>query len=163
MKLAGIVRDSIVDGEGIRDVIFFQGCKHRCEGCHNPTTWNWNGGNEVDETDVVKELSDSSNDITISGGDPMLQFPSLLRMLHSITTTSTKRVWIYTGYTFEEIPMAMWHMLTHYAVDVVVDGRYEKDKRDTSLAFRGSSNQRLIDLKKSVLSESVVLWEGYNE
>lgn len=158
MRIAGIVRDSIVDGEGIRDVVFFQGCPHRCEGCHNSQTWDYDGGTVYTAAQIVKELSNSSNDITISGGEPLNQWDALIRLLELIRSTTTKRVWLYTGNTV--VPTKGTYKKLAKYVDVIVDGRYVKELRDTNLLFRGSSNQRIIDLPKSVEASEIVLWEG---
>lgn len=158
MRIAGIVKDSIVDGEGIRDVVFLQGCCHRCKGCHNKETWEYNGGITVTPKYLIDKLSKSSNDITISGGEPLLQFTQLMNFVELVRLYTKKRVWLYTGFKFEDVPTSMWMALSQY-VDVVVDGAFECDKKDKNLLFRGSSNQRIIDLRKSLGKESVVEWE----
>lgn len=160
MRVAGMIRDTLVNGEGVRDVIFLQGCEHHCEGCHNPDTWDRKGGKEIDEFGLVVYLSESKNDITLSGGEPILQYANVLRFLDKLTEYTDKRVWMYTGFTFEAVPMPMWKTLAHYHVDVVIDGKFEQDKKDSTLKYRGSSNQRIIDLQKSVETGYVVLWEG---
>ena len=157
MRIAGIVRDSIVDGPGIRDVIFMQGCPHHCKGCHNSQTWNPNGGEERLSGSILRELSDSQNDITISGGEPLAQWYPLYRLVRMIRETTNKRIWLYTGHTVNlkaHYPRA----LARY-VDVIVDGKFIEELRDSNLQFRGSSNQRLIDLPKSVKRNKIVLWE----
>lgn len=160
MRIAGMIKNSVVNGIGVRDVIFFQGCEHRCKGCHNPHTWNKDGGEERTIDDVLAELSESNNNVTISGGEPLLQFDSLVRLLMKLHSQG-KTVWLYTGYTFEELPYYVKWMLSHY-VEVLIDGRFEEDKKDLSLAFRGSLNQRLINLPKSVELCKLVEWEGVN-
>lgn len=157
LRIAGIVRDSVVDGEGIRDVIFLQGCCHKCKGCHNPQTWDLNGGEHRYSYDVLVELINSTNDITISGGEPLLQFESLLNFLELVKLCTDKRVWMYTGCTVDPTKDT-WVILSKY-VDVVIDGKYVEELRDTNLRFRGSSNQRIIDLPKSVEEQRIVLWE----
>ena len=158
MKIAGIVRDSIVDGEGIRDVIFFQGCAKKCPGCHNPHTWDYNGGTEWLASDIVKYLSNSSNDITISGGEPLDQFDALIRLLTLIRSITNKRVWLFTGNTVD-VNKRTYQKLAKY-VDVIIDGMFVKALSDSNLLFRGSSNQRIIDLPKSIKNREIVLWEG---
>lgn len=160
MRIAGIVRDSTVDGIGIRDVVFFQGCHRACPGCHNPQTWDLNGGVHRFAGDVVNELADSANDITISGGEPLLQFTALVRFLE-LVKKADKRVWLYTGSVVDPTKV-IWQILSNY-VDVVIDGQYMEELRDSRLLFRGSSNQRIIDLPKSVQQKEIVLWEGLNE
>lgn len=157
MRIAGIVRDSIVDGPGIRDVIFMQGCSHHCKGCHNAQTWNTNGGVERLSGSILRELSDSQNDITISGGEPLLQWDALLRLLELIKESTDKRIWLYTGYTVD-LKQQCYHVLARY-VDVIVDGKFVEELKDPNLLFRGSSNQRLVDMKKSVKARKIVEWE----
>ncbi len=161
MRIAGIIKDSIVDGVGIRDTIFFQGCPHHCKGCHNPQTWDYYGGTEMSIEDVLNELKDTSNDITISGGEPLEQFDELIHLLEAIKNTTTKRVWLYSGYNFNFDIMSdvyVLNLLSNY-VDVLIDGRFVEHLKDSNLLFRGSSNQRLIDLPKSVKAERIILWE----
>lgn len=160
VKIAGIVRDSIVDGEGIRDVIFLQGCHHHCKGCHNPNTWNIEQGDEVPILELCDKLKGSNNDITISGGEPLDQLVNLIALLGTLKETSpTKKVWLYTGFTYEEVAPWIWLTLYTLGVDVVVDGRYEEDKKDSNLSFRGSSNQRIIDLNKTLIDGEVMIYE----
>ncbi len=156
MRIAGIVRDSIVDGVGVRDVIFFQGCGKRCKGCHNPDTWDYMGGCHRFIGDVVKELSDSSNDVTISGGEPIDQFEDLLELC-SMLSEAGKKIWVYTGNVVDPTK-SIYARLARY-VDVIVDGRFVEDKKDCNLLFCGSSNQRLINLPLSVVSGEIIEWE----
>lgn len=160
MRIAGIVRDSIVDGIGIRDTIFFQGCPHHCKGCHNPQTWDYGGGEEMSVQEILDLLSNSSNDITISGGEPLEQFDELIHLLEAIRKTTNKRVWLYTGYTFDfklQSNIYGLSLLSNY-VDVLIDGRFI-DTLTGDYRFKGSSNQRLIDLPKSVKENKIILWE----
>lgn len=156
MRVAGIQRDSITNGIGIRDVVFLQGCSHKCRGCHNPRTWDYNGGEHRFIGDIVKELSDSSNNVTISGGEPLDQFQSLVELCRQFKKQG-KSIWLYTGHTVKPTN-TVYKTLAEY-VDVIVDGRFVCDLKDSSLLFRGSSNQRLVDLPKSVKAEQIVLWE----
>lgn len=159
MRVAGIIKDSVVNGVGIRDVLFLQGCKHHCEGCHNPHTWNPMGGKEHTIESLVKKFKNSGNNMTISGGEPILQFTEICEFMKRIKEEQGKSFWLYTGFRYEELPPHILRELSFY-VDVLVDGRFEKDKKDLTLSFRGSSNQRLIDLKESLYWNEVVLWEG---
>lgn len=157
MRIAGIVRDSVVDGVGIRDVVFLQGCTHRCKGCHNQQTWDLNGGVHRFAGEVLGELSNSTNDITVSGGEPMLQYDALLSFLVVVKQYTKKRVWLYTGNTVDPTKK-IYKTLAEY-VDVIVDGKFVEELKDPTLRFRGSSNQRIIDLPKSVEEGRIVLWE----
>ena len=157
MRVAGIVRDSIVNGEGIRDVIFFQGCSHHCKGCQNPHTWDYNGGEHRFLGSIVKELSDSTNNVTISGGEPLDQdWERLIELLRQLKKQG-KNIWLYTGNTVNP-KKQIYYTLSQY-VDVIVDGRFVEELKDPDLLFRGSSNQRIIDLPKSVKEGKIVLWE----
>ena len=158
MRIAGIVRDSIVDGVGIRDVIFTQGCPHRCEGCHNQVTWAYDTGFEKSAYDIHKSLKNSTNNITISGGEPILQWADVM-FLAKLFRTDGKTIWLYTGYEYETLSKEVWKMFADSGVEVVVDGRFEIDKRDPNLLFRGSSNQRLIDLPKTIEANRIIEWE----
>ena len=158
MRIAGVIRDSLVNGEGVRDVIFTQGCAHHCPNCHNPDTWKPNGGILVSADEVWELLKDSPNNVTFSGGDPIYQYLSLLEVLMRIKINSNKNVWLYTGYTYEELPRVMWETLYLYGVSVVIDGKFEEQLKDSTLLYRGSSNQRIIDLGKTLSENQVVLW-----
>ena len=156
MRIAGIVRDSVVDGPGVRDVVFFQGCGKHCKGCHNPDTWDYQGGCHRFIGDVVKELSDSSNNVTISGGEPIDQFEDLLELCRQLSEAG-KKIWVYTGNVID--PTKRIYLELAQYVDVIVDGRFVEDKKDSSLLFRGSSNQRLINLPLSVILGEIIEWE----
>lgn len=160
MKVAGILKNSVVNGIGVRDVIFLQGCEHHCPGCHNPKTWNVNGGEDKIPFQWMCEFEDSDNNITISGGEPLLQYDDVMKFMRTVRNIQSrhKTFWLYTGFRYEEIPPQMLSELAKY-VDVLVDGRFEESNKDLKLQFRGSSNQRLIDLPKSVAKGRVILWE----
>lgn len=160
IQLAGLVHESIVDGPGIRTAIFVQGCEHHCKGCHNPITWDPNGGVKVPISSLVKEIKQHpsfshAQGITLSGGDPMFQSDACIKLLHSITHKSDNDfygdIWIYTGYTYEELisngtPSQLELMAL---ADVLVDGRFDLAKKSYNIEFRGSTNQRLIDIAHS--------------
>ncbi|MGE6595040.1 anaerobic ribonucleoside-triphosphate reductase activating protein [Bacillus proteolyticus] len=150
MKVMNIIHDSVVDGEGLRTVVFFSGCPHRCIGCHNPKSWNVCNGTEMTVEEIVKEIeSNPLTDVTFSGGDPFFQAAEVKKVAKAVKDLK-KNLWIYTGYTLEEIQSDQNNdmiELLHYG-DVLVDGRFELDKKDLTLPFRGSSNQRIIRLKE---------------
>lgn len=150
--------DSIVDGDGIRTVIWFQGCKHHCKECQNPETWNFDGGMEVDTEDIKEELKNLKyqKGITLSGGDPFFQ-PKAAAKIAKFAHSIGLNVWCYTGFTFEEILAAndeKMELLNN--TDVLVDGRFEIDKKSLACKFRGSTNQRVIDVKMSLETGGVV-------
>lgn len=150
MKVMNILHDSVVDGEGLRTVIFFAGCPHFCAGCHNPQSWNINNGTEMTVKEIIKEVEKNAlTDVTFSGGDPFFQAKEVKEVAKAVKDRG-KNLWVYTGYTLEEIRSSQNNdmiELLHYT-DVLVDGRFELRKRDVTLPFRGSSNQRIIRLKE---------------
>ena len=149
LRIAGIVDDSIVDGEGVRLTVFTQGCPHHCHGCHNPQTWNLTGGHEIDTEEIVQKLKANPllSGITFSGGEPFLQ-PAPLTELARAAHKLGLDVWSYTGFTLEELEKRTDVQQLLNEVDVLVDGPYVEALRDLTLRFRGSSNQRIIDLKE---------------
>lgn len=156
MRIAGIVRDSIVNGPGVRDVVFFQGCGKHCKGCHNPDTWDYMGGCHRFLGEVVNELCESDNDVTVSGGEPIDQIEDLVELCRQLKQRG-KNIWVYTGCVVDP-KKYMYRVLAQY-VDVIVDGRFVEEQKDPNLLFRGSANQRIIDLPKSVKEERIILWE----
>lgn len=141
MRIAGMLPCSLANGEGIRFVVFLQGCAHHCPGCHNPETWDFNGGYEVDPKVIAIQYMKHAHlldGITLSGGDPFYQ-EEACRTLLDLLPEGTN-VWVYTGFTYEEI---RGRELTKRA-DVIVDGPYTEDLRTETLPYRGSSNQRII-------------------
>lgn len=149
LKIAGIVDDSIVDGEGVRLTVFTQGCPHHCHGCHNPQTWSLDGGHEVDTEEIVEKLKENPllSGITFSGGEPFLQ-PAPLAEIARAAHKLGLDVWSYTGFTLEELKKRTDAQQLLNEVDVLVDGPYVEALRDLTLRFRGSSNQRIVDLKE---------------
>lgn len=146
IRVLSIIHDSIVDGEGLRTVIFFAGCPHRCYGCHNPESWNSRGGENYrveNILDIIHEYPD--NDITFSGGDPMMQAEQILPLAKELKQLG-KNIWCYTGYTLEEIiegnNRAKQELLSY--IDMLIDGRFEHKLKDMTLSFKGSHNQRII-------------------
>lgn len=150
MKIAGIVPESIVDGEGLRFVIFVQGCHHHCPGCHNPETWDFNNGIEMSTQEIEARFLSNKliKGITLSGGEPFGQ-PLACSVLAKTAKDHGLTVWCYTGYVYETLVSLndpqVNDLLAH--IDVLVDGPYKKELRDLSLDWRGSSNQRVIRLK----------------
>jgi anaerobic ribonucleoside-triphosphate reductase activating protein len=157
LRVLGYLPNSIVDGVGIRQVFFLSGCPHHCKGCHNPQSWNPDNGDWVTVKEIVTKALSSPYDVTFSGGDPLHQLTELNAVMSLIKPK--KGIWVYTGYTWEEIMEneALKSVLEH--IDVLVDGRFEEDKRNPELVFRGSENQRIIDVQKSLQANEVVLWE----
>jgi anaerobic ribonucleoside-triphosphate reductase activating protein len=147
IRIAGIVPESYVDGEGIRFAIFMQGCLRNCAGCHNPETHALDGGKIIDTDEIITAIKKDPllTGITLSGGEPLLQIAPALELAKTAKTLGLD-VWLYTGYKFEEIPSDADELLKF--VDVVVDGEYMEELRDLELEFRGSKNQRIIYLRR---------------
>ena len=155
-------KDSIVDGEGIRAVIWTQGCPHNCPGCHNPSTHDYNSGFLDDAEELKKEINslDDEVGVTFSGGDPFEQ-PEACYELAKYTHSVNLNVWCYTGYTYEQLLKkaesnpAVMNFLKE--IDILVDGRFVMKLKRFEMKFRGSKNQRVIDVKESLAKNKVVL------
>ena len=164
IRIAGYVDDSIVDGPGIRFTIFTQGCAHHCFNCHNPETWAFDKGKDVDIDELISKIKRNPllQGITLSGGDPLYQVNAFLELVKKVKElNSDLDVIIYTGFTFEELANNFKKnndLLSLLKLsDILIDGKYEDSLRDLTLKFRGSSNQRVINLKKTFLEEKIVL------
>ncbi|HHV97209.1 MAG TPA: anaerobic ribonucleoside-triphosphate reductase activating protein [Clostridiaceae bacterium] len=160
LRIAGIVKESIVDGPGIRLVVFAQGCKRRCPGCHNPQTHPFDGGKIININEILEMIDRNPliDGITLSGGEPFEQAEAFAVLAEKVKEKGLN-VMTYTGYTFEEImknlnTKAGWERLLK-ASDILVDGRFIQEERDLTLKFRGSKNQRIIDVKKSIENNRV--------
>ena len=162
IRVFGIEGDSIVAGPGIRLAMFTQGCIHNCEGCHNPESHDPNGGKIIDTDRIIKFASENPlyDGVTLTGGDPFYQ-PVPCAVIAEGVKKLGLNVWTFTGYTWEQIMNSGNEdfMRLLKASDVLVDGRFEKDKRSLELKFKGSTNQRTIDVKASLEKGEVVLWE----
>lgn len=166
MNYHNIKHDDMVNGDGIRVTLFVSGCSHHCLECQNPQTWDFSSGvffDEEAEEELFSELSkDYISGITFSGGDPIDNFVSIYVLMKKIKEKfPDKTIWCYTGYTYEYLihSTSMKNYLGLLEmIDVLVDGEYKKDLRDVQLKWRGSSNQRVIDVKKSLAENKVVLW-----
>lgn len=167
IRLAAYLQpDSIVDGEGIRTVIWTQGCPHNCKGCHNPETHSFDGGSLVELDEVYKAIDEleGQTGITFSGGDPFMQ-PKECSLIAEYSKKQGYNIWCYTGFTFENLlklsqnkPEIMDFLRQ---IDVLVDGKFEISKKSLSVVFAGSTNQRIIDVPKSLEQNKVVLIEKY--
>lgn len=160
LNIMDITYSSAVDGEGFRDVLFVNYCPHRCPGCHNPETWEEKNGHKESLSEIYKKLTKSTlTNITYSGGEPFCQSENLVLLSDYIKKTTEKTIWIYSGYTFEEIISDENKKKLLEMCDVLVDGRFEKEYFKENLRFKGSLNQRIIDVKKSLKNEKIILWE----
>lgn len=159
IRTAGIVNDSIVDGPGLRLTVFTQGCPHHCPGCHNPQSHAFDGG-ELKETDAILEMARENillDGITLSGGEPFAQAAACAAIAKG-AHASGLNVWCYTGYTFETLLEGSneWRELLEN-IDVLVDGPFLIEQKTLNAPFRGSSNQRILDVPASLRAEKAVL------
>ncbi len=163
IRIAGTVNDSIVDGEGIRFVVFVQGCVHSCDGCHNPQTHDFCGGFETDTEEILSKILSNPllDGVTFSGGEPFCQ-PVPLYELGSRIKENGLNIVCYTGFTFEQLlerskkDKDILNLLS--ICDVLIDGPFILSKKNLLLRFRGSENQRILDVKKSISEERAVLF-----
>lgn len=170
LRLAGVVRESIVDGPGIRFTVFAQGCPHQCPGCHNEGTHDFNGGKETEIEHILQAIDKNPllGGVTFSGGEPFCQAKGFVALAHQIKERGLHIV-TFTGYTFEELTAlsskpddrgkdikALLDL-----TDLLIDGRFELTQRDLTLSFRGSKNQRLIDMNRTRETGKIVLDDKY--
>lgn len=184
MNYLGVIKDDVINGPGVRLTIFVSGCEHHCPGCHNSQSWDKDSGYYLNPS-VINGITEYILStpfcfgITISGGDPLAHYnrESTFNLIYSIKQKlpSDRHInfWLYTGYTYEELindiksgDTILSFILTN--IDVLVDGRFILEKRDISLKFRGSSNQRLIDINKTfdpnnLTTDNIVLWSEEND
>ena len=158
LSLAGLIEDSIVDGPGIRLTVFAQGCPHRCPGCHNPETWPFEGGTEVEEEQILSIVRSNPlcRGVTFSGGEPFAQAEGFARLGRMLKQAGYE-VAAYSGYMFEELlagtPTQRELLET---IDVLIDGPFRMEERSLSLVFRGSANQRILNVPASLKQGSAV-------
>lgn len=163
---ADLQSDSIVDGEGIRTVIWTQGCPHNCFGCHNACTHDFNGGGLIDIEYIKEEISNlkAQDGLTFSGGDPMCQ-PEACNEIAKFAKELDMNIWCYTGYTYEQLIVmskSNKHIMEFLKnIDVLVDGKFVLELKSNDAIFRGSTNQRIIDVQKSLEEQRVCLIEKY--
>ena len=161
-RLSGIVNDSIVDGPGLRLAVFMQGCPYGCPGCHNPQTHDVMGGREADTEEVRAMLKKNPllDGLTLSGGEPLLQ-PQAAREMAEMAKAQGLNVWCYTGDTVEHMMLTKDPeiMLALEQIDVLVDGPFILKQKSLDLRFRGSRNQRLINMPATLKAGKAVLWE----
>lgn len=171
LRLAGLQSDSIVDGPGIRLAIYLQGCPHHCPGCHNPETHDPAGGWPVAAGELLEIIDRHSREngsftidgVTLSGGEPFEQAPVLALLVGEITKRGLNLV-VYSGYTFEQLlQRSNYDRNTRYLLEtswLLIDGPFVREEKDLSLSYRGSRNQRLIDLSRSLAAGEALEWVG---
>lgn len=159
LSILEILEDTTVDGPGFRTAVYAAGCPNACVGCHNPQSWNIANGHTMSTQEILDIiLADPFADVTFTGGDPMFQPDGFAELAKAIKEQSNKNIWCYTGFTFESIIKNERQSALLQLVDVLVDGPFVQSLRDESLLFRGSSNQRLIDVRRSLDKGEVVLY-----
>lgn len=162
IQISGIIEESIVDGPGIRFVVFAQGCKHNCTGCHNPETHSFTGGYPVSISKIIQQVENNPllDGVTFSGGEPFEQAASFATLALAIKEKGLNVI-TYSGYTFEAIleqskKEPSWALLLENT-DLLIDGPFLMEKRNLLLPFRGSENQRIIDVKESLAQGRAVI------
>lgn len=143
LRVIDIIEGTSVDGPGLRTSIYLAGCEHRCPGCHNPHTWSHDAGHDMSIAEILDAVDAADFNVTLSGGDPIYQAVRLLPLLKELHHRG-RTVWLYTGFTYEQLlEMPDAKALMPY-LEAIVDGPFVEALRDTTLRFRGSSNQRII-------------------
>ncbi|AIV03439.1 anaerobic ribonucleoside-triphosphate reductase activating protein [Candidatus Malacoplasma girerdii] len=162
IRLAGIAENSLVNGPGLRKVFFSQGCRHHCKNCFNPTTWTFDAGKMVDMDQLISQVKNETflDGVTFSGGDPFQQpeaFAYLGKEIHKLGIN----IWIYTGYSWEQLMILAKKFPSIQTMiencDAIVDGRYMEEYMDDYLKYRGSANQRIINVPESLKQNKLVL------
>ncbi|MDR0903195.1 MAG: anaerobic ribonucleoside-triphosphate reductase activating protein [Ruminococcus sp.] len=161
LRISGVTNDSIVDGPGFRYVIFAQGCEMHCEGCHNPQTWDKNGGYDITFSEIMESITANPllDGVTLSGGEPFLQAEAFAALCREIKAKTPLNIIAYSGYTFEHLiaDKACRELLS--TIDYLIDGAFIIEEKSYDLNFRGSKNQRFVDvsesLQKGVLIEKI--------
>ena len=159
LRVLHIVEGTSVDGPGLRTSIYLAGCSHHCPGCHNPDSWDFGGGEERTLDELMRVIAYNEAPVTLSGGDPLQQPDGTRALVQRIKQELGYNVWCFTGYTWEEIVANPVLLDAVHQLDVLVDGPFVQAERDISLRFRGSRNQRLIDVQRTLATGNVTLWQ----
>ncbi len=158
ISILSVIHDTMVDGPGFRTSIYCAGCPNHCPGCHNPQSWDIGNGRLTPISELLDEVkSDPFANVTFTGGDPMMQAESFTALARAIRRDTTKTIWCFTGFLFEHLLQRKDTMALLREIDVLVDGPYIEAQRDADLLFRGSGNQRLIDVPSSLKQGDVIL------
>ncbi len=162
IRIAGAIQESIVDGPGIRYVIFTQGCPFHCKGCHNPQAQSLSGGIDVKLNILYEEIISDPliKGVTFSGGEPFIQSSPLV-ILSKFLKEKGYSIWSYSGFIYEKLASDPIYLKLLKEIDVLVDGPFILAKKSLELDFRGSSNQRIIDVKESLNQNKVILMKGF--
>lgn len=157
MRILRILKGTTVDGPGFRTSVYFAGCAHHCAGCHNPDSWDFTGGEDTSIDQLMETVEEEDFDVTLSGGDPLYQPEDVAELCRRVARLG-HTVWIYTGFTWEEILSDPRLLDAVRHAEVVVDSPFIESLLDRDLLFRGSSNQRLIRVSESLTTGKIVLW-----
>ncbi|MCR5130285.1 MAG: anaerobic ribonucleoside-triphosphate reductase activating protein [Prevotella sp.] len=164
ISVLSIIEDTMVDGPGFRTSIYCAGCKHACPGCHNPQSWDFSGGRAMTTEEIMRVIeADPYANVTFSGGDPMYQPEGFAELARAIHERTPKDIWCYTGFTYEQLLSNPRQRSLLEQIDVLVDGPFVKALRDDDLIFRGSSNQRIINVPQSLKEGRTVEWIPTNK
>lgn len=158
-RVLDIVEGTTVDGPGLRTSIYFAGCTHGCPGCHNPQSWNVGGGKLMQEDELLNIIRENDFNVTFTGGDPFVQARAVAHLAQRIKTELHKTIWCYTGYCWEEVVNCPEYLPLLQYIDVLVDGPFVQEQRNISMLFRGSENQRLIDVPRSLATHTAIIYE----
>lgn len=160
LLILSILEDTMVDGPGFRTSIYCAGCPNECPGCHNPQSWDIRNGHEMSVEEIMQVIeADPFANVTFSGGDPMYQPDGFAELAKAIRERTNKNIWCFSGFTYEMLLKNPRQRRLLELLDVLVDGPFVQKLRDESLAFRGSSNQRIIDVQASLREGSVVMYQ----
>lgn len=157
IRVVDIVPGTSVDGPGLRTSVYIAGCRHRCPGCHNPQTWDFDNGRLMTVDEIMSVIEENGFNVTLTGGDPLYSVQAITPLVDAISSAGYS-LWLYTGYLWEELLSLPGMEKLLPKIEVIVDGPFELDQRDISLPFRGSSNQRLIDVQASLAEGHAVAW-----
>ncbi len=168
MRIAGLIKNDMVDGSGFCVSLWTQGCPHRCPGCHNPETWDFNGGTEITLDDLEKEIFEALNangverNFSVLGGEPLCEenLYDVAKIISKVRHNfPDRKIFVWTGYIYEELKEKNNSVLNvlFNDIDILIDGRFEIDKRDITLWLRGSRNQRVIDMQKTLNAGRIIL------
>lgn len=157
ISVVAIKESTTVDGPGLRTSIYCAGCENACPGCHNPHTWDINSGKRMTIDEIMEKiLAEDFCNVTFSGGDPMFQAVAFAELAQRIKSETQKNIWCYTGYTFEKCANEPDKRKLLESIDVLVDGRFDATQKEEGLLFRGSANQRIIDVAQSLAKGEVI-------
>lgn len=157
IRVLDIKYGTSVDGVGLRTSIYCAGCENHCVGCHNPQSWDENGGEPILVEELFDRVVDADMNVTFTGGDPMFHPEGFIKLAKMIKERTNKTIWCYTGYRFEDLLQHSARRQLVELCDVIVDGKFMEKERDLSLHFRGSRNQRIIDVPKSLQGDVILL------